>query len=76
MSAKKTGKLADDIFAPTTRNGTAVTVTLDAADIDFVDELAADVAESRGLTPDRAEVIRNLVGVVRKKNLLGKRSRS
>jgi hypothetical protein len=72
MTAKRVGKQADDIFAPTTARGTAVTVTLDNDDIEFLDGLAASVKESKGIAPDRAEVIRKVIGIVRSRGLLGK----
>lgn len=73
MSASKLGKQPDDIFAPTSKRGTAVTVTLDDDDVAFIDGLAEDVRRAKGMTPDRAEVISKMIGIVRRRQLLGKK---
>jgi len=71
--SRKLGKQPDDIFAPTTRRGTSVTVSLDDDDVAFIDGLVEEVKRAKGITPDRAEVIRKMIGIVRRRNLLGKR---
>jgi len=73
MSRSKLGKQPDDIFAPTTKRGTVVTVTLDDDDVAYIDELAEDVRRAKGITPDRAAVISKMIGIVRRRKLLGKK---